>query len=206
MNRPTSLAFANFAWNILERKFASLVWVAADWSQSLGEFVTADLGNVSITMLFLNIIKDSIDDKSIVEQSELTVNMFGNLRSDRNDLIHCFFFSDPTKNISRHVKVSAKKGSGSLEIKTIAMSKGDIDRMCDDISTCVESVDDLVHKIHFRRQFLAGVNGAFSQTYGQAVHGWRAPSFDIQRLREFQVKRSQRLNPPQGPPQPQSSP
>jgi hypothetical protein len=28
-----SVAFANYAWNIVERKFVSLVWIAAGWTQ-----------------------------------------------------------------------------------------------------------------------------------------------------------------------------
>ena len=35
-----SVAFANYAWNIVERKFVSLVWIAADWTQKVGEVVT----------------------------------------------------------------------------------------------------------------------------------------------------------------------
>jgi hypothetical protein len=93
-----SIGFANFAWNILERKFASLVWVAADWSQEIGELVTADLGNVSMATLFINIIKQSVtDDDRILCQATRTVAVLDGIRSDRNNLIHSFFHRDPTR-------------------------------------------------------------------------------------------------------------
>jgi hypothetical protein len=202
-----SIGFANFAWNVLERKFASLVWVAADWSQEIGELVTADLGNVSMATLFINIIKQSVtDDDRILCQATRTVAVLDGIRSDRNNLIHSFFHRDPTKTIGKYIKVSAKSRSGGTEIKTIAMSKTDIDQLCADISTCFDSVDDLVHKLHFRRKFLAGERGALAQNYDDAVHGWRAPSFDTSLLREYLKRRSQRLNPPPNRPPPLSSP
>jgi hypothetical protein len=149
-----SLGYVNFAWNVLERKFTSLIWVAADWPQEMGELITADLGNVSMITLFINLIKQTVDDQRIKDQATITVAVLDGLRTDRNDLIHSFFYRDPTKVIGGHIKVTAKSRSGSAEIKMVAMSKTDINQMCKDISECFESVDDLIHKLHFRR-FLA---------------------------------------------------
>ena len=71
-------------------------------------------------------------------------------------MIHSFFFSDPTKGFQHHIKITAKNRRGDAEIKIVTMAEGDVNQTCIDISTCVESIDDLMHKLHFRRQFLKG--------------------------------------------------
>jgi hypothetical protein len=111
-----SVAFANYAWNIVERKFVSLVWIAADWTQKVGELVTADLGNVSVATLFINLVKQSVtDDDRIVSQATKTVAVLDSIRAERNDLIHSFFYRDPVKKAGLHVKLSAKPKSGRLK-------------------------------------------------------------------------------------------
>jgi hypothetical protein len=152
-----SVAFANYAWNIVERKFVSLVWIAADWTQSVGELVTADLGNVSVATLFINLVKQHItDDDRIVQQSIKTVALLDSLRGERNDFIHSFFHYDPVSSASRHIKLSAKPRSGEAEIKFITLSKDRINEMLEDLSTCYDSMDDVAHKITFRRYFERG--------------------------------------------------
>ncbi len=198
----------NFAWNALERKFAALIWTAADINQELGELLTADLGNISAAALFVNLLKRELSqeaDDSLLDQGTKTVAVFDAIRCGRNDMIHSFYYRDASGGIDGYFKITSKNKTGQAEIKTVAMSKPDLDTLCEGISVCFESMNDLVHKLHFRRRFLAGERGAFSQNYAQAVHGWQEPSFDIERLRTFLREHSQRLNPPQGPPQPQSS-
>jgi hypothetical protein len=199
-----SVAFANYAWNIVERKFASLVWIAADWPQKVGELVTADLGNVSVATLFINLVKQSIiDDDRIVLQATKTVALVDSIRGERNDLIHSFFHHDPVKKAGLHIKLSAKPKSGEAEIKIVTLSKDRINEMLSDLSICYDSIDDISHKITFRRFYLTGKMKAYG-SYDNAVHGWREPSFDIELLRTCLRRRSQRQNPPQGQPQPQS--
>ena len=76
--RLAGLGYVNFAWNILERKVASLIWVAADLPQSVGELVTADLGNVSLATLLINLVKQSADDR-IIDQANKTVAVIDGL-------------------------------------------------------------------------------------------------------------------------------
>jgi hypothetical protein len=200
----TSVAFANYVWNMLERKFVSLVWVAADWPQKVGELVTADLGNVSVATLLINIIKQNIlDDDRIIKQATKTVALVDSIRNERNELIHSFFIHDPVARSGRHMKLSAKGRSGEAEIKVVTLSKNRINEMLEDMSICYDSIDDLAHKITFKRYFENGLMKAYG-SYDNAVHGWREPSFDIELLRTCLRRRSQRLNPPQGQPQPQS--
>jgi hypothetical protein len=199
-----SVAFANYAWNIVERKFVSLVWITADWTQKVGELVTADLGNVSVANLFINLVKQLVtDDDRIVEQSTKTVALLDSLRGERNDIIHSFFHHDPINSASRHIKLSAKPRSGEAEIKVVTFSKDSINEILSDLSICYDSMDDLAHKITFRRYFEKGMMNAYG-SYDVAVHGWQAPSFDTGLLRTCLKRRSQRLNPPQGQRPPQS--
>jgi hypothetical protein len=145
----TSVAFANYVWNMLERKFVSLVWVAADWPQKVGELVTADLGNVSVATLLINIIKQNIlDDDRIIKQATKTVALVDSIRNERNELIHSFFIHDPVARSGRHMKLSAKGRSGEAEIKVVTLSKNRINEMLEDMSICYDSIDDLAHKIH----------------------------------------------------------
>ena len=69
------------------------------------------------------------------------------------------------------------------------MAKCDIDELCVAISDCFESIDDLILKIWFRRRLLEGQPAASPQSYERAVHGWRDPPFDIQRLQIYPVRR-----------------
>jgi hypothetical protein len=198
-----SVAFANYAWNIVERKFVSLVWIAADWTQSVGELVTADLGNVSVATLFVNLIRQNItNDERIILQATKTVALLDSLRGERNDLIHSFFHHDPVSSASRHIKLTAKTRSGEAEIKVVTLSKDRKNKMLEDLSICYDSMDDLAHKITFRRYFEKGLMQAYG-SYEVAVHGWRSPAFDADLLQTSLKRRSLRLNPPQGQTPPQ---
>ncbi len=192
-----SIGFVNFAWNALERKFASLVWVTAGWTQDVGDMVIASMGNVSLVTLFINLLKQELkarDDRRIWNQGAQTGVLFDAIRDARNDLIHSFFLADPTSGIKGHFKPSARKSTaGQAELRTVAMAQSDIDDMCFAISDCFESIDDLILKFWFRRRFLDAPEPA----YEQAVHGWQDPPFDIGRLQIYPAKRLQGLDPRQ---------
>jgi hypothetical protein len=189
-----SIGFVNFVWNALERKFASLVWVTAGWSQDVGELVLASMGNVSLVSIFTNLLKQELrekDDRRLWDQGAQTGALYDEIRAARNDMIHSFFYSDPTTGIEGYFKGSARKNkSGQAELRTVAMAKSDIDDLCCAMSDCLESVDDLSLKIWFRRRFLRGARKGSAQSYEQAVHGWQDPPFDITRLRTYRAKRT----------------
>ena len=194
-----SIGFVNFAWNALERKFASLVWVTAGWTQDVGELVVTGMGNVSLVALFINLLKQELkrqDDRRIWEQGAQTGILFDAVRDARNDLIHSFFHCDPTLGIEGHFKGSARKTtSGQAEIRTVAMARSDIDDLCLAISDCFESIDDLILKVWFRRRLFEAKRAVSPQSYEQVVHGWQDPPFDIGRLRVYPKKRSRRASP-----------
>ena len=204
-----SIGFVNFAWNALERKFSSLVWVTAGWSQDVGELVVASVGNVSLVALFINLLKQELkarDDHRLWEQGAQTGVLFDEIREARNDVVHSFFFLDPARGVEGHFKGSARKSrSGQAELRTVAMAKSDIDDLCFAISDCFESIDDLALKIWFRRRFLAGAGSRSEAAYERAVHGWQDPPFDVGRLRVYPKKRARRTKPAHGEPEPQSS-
>lgn len=204
-----SIGFVNFAWNALERKFASLVWVTAGWSQDAGELVIASMGNVSLVTLYINLLKQELrerDDRHLWEQGAQTGALFDEIREARNDLVHSFFYWDPSQSLEGHFKASARKSrSGRAELRTVAMAKSDIDDMCFAISDCFESIDDLVLKMWFRRRFLAGSGGQSEEAYARAVHGWQDPPFDMRRLRAYAKKRARQRHPAPGEPEPQTS-
>ncbi len=192
-----SIGFVSFGWNALERKFASLIWVTAGWDQDVGELVIASLGNVSLVKLFTNLLKQELrrwPDRLLWAQAAQTGALFDEIREARNDVVHCFFHSDPTKGIEGHYKASTRKtATGTAELRTVAMGKSDIEDLCAAISDCLESIDDLVLKIWFRRRFLAAgpeARAAGERDYDAAVHRWRAPPFDVRRLRIYPKKRA----------------
>ena len=189
-----SIGFVNFGWNALERKFASLIWVTAGWDQDVGELVIANLGNVSLVKLFANLLRQELrarPDGIISTQAAQTGALFEEIREARNDVVHCFFHCDPAMGVEGHYKVSTRRtASGTPELRTVAMGKADIDDLCVAISDCIESIDDLILKIWFRRRFLSGEPA--ERDYDAAVHGWRKPPFDIHRLRVYPKKRSRR--------------
>jgi len=191
-----SIGFVNFAWNALERKFASLVWAAAGWTQEVGELVVSGMGNVSLVTLFINLLKQELKDhpdRRLWEQGASTGVLFDTIRDARNDVVHTFFDWDPTSGVNGHFKGAPRKGrSGRAEIRTTAMSRGDIDDLCHAISDCVESIDDLILKIWFRRRFLGGSQAESPQSYERAVHGWRNPPIDSARLKLYPELRARR--------------
>jgi hypothetical protein len=197
-----SIGFINFGWNALERKFASLIWVTAGWDQEVGELVIGSMGNVSLVKLFANLLKQELKDwpdRQLWAQAMQTGALFDEVREARNDVVHCFFHSDPTKGVEGHFKASTRKtASGKAELRTVAMGKGDIDDLCVAISDCLESIDDLVMKIWFRRRFLSTepvAKAVAQRAYDEAVHGWNAAPFDIRRLRVYPKKRARRAEP-----------
>jgi len=187
-----SIGFVNFAWNALERKFSSLVWVAGGWTQEMGEVVIASMGNISLVTLFINLLKQELkkrDDRRIWRQGSQTGLLFDDIRAARNDVIHCFFLCDPTTGVEGYFKPSARKStSGEAELRTVAMDRSDIDELCLAISDCYESIDDLILKIWFRRRLLGGAPNASEEAYDKAVHGWQDPPFDMSRLRSYREK------------------
>ncbi len=191
-----SIGFVNFAWNALERKFASLVWVTAGWTQEVGDLVLASMGNVSLVTLFINLLKQELkkrDDRRIWDQGRQTGALFDEIRDARNDVVHSFFYCDPAGGVEGHFKGSARKNtSGQAELRTVAMEKSDIEDLCRAIADCFESVDDLILKIWFRRRFLGGEQGASAHLYDRAVHGWQDPPFDVCRLQIYPKKRRRR--------------
>lgn len=190
-----SIGFVNFAFNALERKFASLVWVTAGWTQEAGELVVAGMGSVSLVSLFLNLLKQELsdnDDPLLSEQGAKIGALFDAVRDARNDVVHTFFDCDPTSGAAGHFKGSPRKSrSGRAEVRTIAMARSDIDELCCAISDCFESIDDLILKIWFRRRFFGRKPEAPSRAYEQAVHGWQDKPFDIGRLKAYPKKRAQ---------------
>jgi hypothetical protein len=189
-----SIGFVNFAWNALERKFAALVWITAGWTQDVGELVIASMGNVSLVTLFINLLKQELrkrEDRRIWEQGALTGTLFDEIRVARNDLVHSFFLYDSVKGAEGHFKASARKNkSGQVELRTVAMTKSDLDDMCFAISDCFESIDDLVLKLWLRRRILGGKRSPTAHSYDEAVHGWQDPPFDIRRLKVYPAKRA----------------
>ena len=194
-----SIGFINFGWNALERKFASLVWVTAGWDQDVGELVIASMGNVSLVKLFANLLKQELKDwpdRRLWSQGTQTGALYDEIREARNDVVHCFFLVDPTKGIEGHYKTSTRRtSSGAAELRTVAMGRGDIDDLCVAISDCLESIDDLVMKLWFRRRLLTADTAPEERVYDEAVHGWSAPGFDARRLRSYPKKRARRLRP-----------
>jgi len=192
-----SIGFVNFAWNALERKFSSLVWVAGGWTQEMGEVVIASLGNVSLVTLFINLLKQELkrrDDRRMWRQGSQTGLLFDDIRAARNDVIHCFFLCDPTSGVEGYFKPSARKStSGEAELRTVAMAKNDLDELCFAISDCYESIDDLILKIWFRRRLLESAPHASAEAYEKAVYGWQDPPFDIRRLKTYREKRIQSM-------------
>ena len=192
-----SIGFINFGWNALERKFASLLWVTAGWDQDVGELVIGSLGNVSLVKLFANLLKQELGDwpdRRLWSQATQTGALFDEIREARNDVVHCFFLCDPTKGVEGYYKTATRKtASGAAELRTVAMGKGDIDELCVAISDCLESIDDLVMKIWFRRRFLAADPTPDERAYDEAVHGWSTPGFDVRRLRTYPKKRARRF-------------
>ena len=75
-------------------------------------------------------------------------------------------------------------------MRTVAMSKSDIDDLELRHSDCFELIDDLILKLWFRRRFLGRRRKAPAHSYAQAVHGWQDLPFDVERLRIDPAKRS----------------
>ena len=199
-----SIGFINFGWNALERKFASLVWVTAGWDQDVGELVIASMGNVSLVKLFANLLKQELNawpDPRLWSQAMQTGALYDEIREARNDVVHCFFLVDPAQGIEGHYKTATRKtATGTAELRTVAMGRGDIDDLCIAISDCLESIDDLVMKLWFRRRLLAVDAAPEARAYDEAVHNWNAPGFDVRRLRTYPRKRARRAQAPGGEP------
>jgi hypothetical protein len=196
-----SIGFVNFSWNALERKFASLVWVTAGWRQEVGELVVTGMGNVSLVVLFTNLLKQELkkrDDRLLWEQGIATGLLFDAVRDARNDVVHAFFDCDPTTGAEGYFKGSPRRcTNGQAELRVVAMAISDIDELCCAISDCLESIDDLILKIWFRRRVLRTSRRATARSYEQAVHGWQDPPFDVRRLKDYPKKHSRRAGPRQ---------
>lgn len=206
-----SIGFVNFGWNALERKFSSLIWVTAGWDQGVGELVLAGLGNVALVKLFANLMRQELraaPDRRLLAQALQTGALFDEIREARNDIVHCFFHVDPTKGLEGHFKGPARTtAEGGAELRTVAMGKDDIDDLCGAISDCLESVDDLILKLWFRRRYLLALPAGEAPregAYDRAVHYWNPAPFDFHRLRVYPKKRARhqvRRGPPSGAPQ-----
>ena len=145
----------------------------------------------------MNLLKQELRDRPdrlLWSQAAQTGALFDEIREARNDVVHCFFHVDPAKGVEGHYKTSTRRTeSGRPELRTVAMGKDDIDDLCVAISDCLESIDDLVMKIWFRRRFLLADGARLAEdAYRRAVHGWSATPFDMRRLKTYPKKRARR--------------
>ncbi len=197
----SSIGFINFAWNALERKFSSLVWVTAGLDQEVGELMIANMGNVSLVKLFGNLLKQDLrirPDRRLHLQATLTGDLFDVIREARNDVVHCFFYCEPTTWVAGHYKTATRKtATGAPELRTVAMGKADIDDLCLAIAECIESTDDLLLKIWLRRRHFAA--GPDARGGDETLAGWAGAPFDLRRLRVYPRKRARRLAPREAP-------
>jgi hypothetical protein len=204
----TMIGYISVVWNALERHLVACIWSAAGWPQDIGELVTADLGDVSRCDLLANLAnRIKGDDDRIVSQTIKTLALYDHVRAARNDLMHGFYnFREQGWPLSHELKkFTAKRRSGSVEMKSVGVALPVLEELAADLFTCNDSLDDLYHKFLFRGRFLNGERGVFAQNYEDAVHGWRAPAFDIARVQEAVARRSKLRNPPQDIDQCQSS-
>jgi hypothetical protein len=203
-----SIGAVTVLWNGIERNLVGCIWEAAGWKQEIGELVTADLGNVARPDLLMNLVNRIVtDDNRIVDQTRRTLALLDIMRGARNDLMHGFFDWSKSGPASRDIlhKFTAKKRSGAAEAKAIPVAQATLDSLFKDMLLCNESLDDLRHKLLFRQRFLEGERDVFAQNYEDAVHGWRAPCFDIQLVRECLKRRTPPPNQPRNQPPPRSS-
>lgn len=187
-----TIGYISVLWNALERNFVACIWMIADWSQEVGELVTADLGTVDRVNLLLNLAKQSIkDDGRLLDELTVTVDLYDQMRIVRNNMMHGFFNwrhrgLDTDDNL---IKFTAKRRGGYAEMVFTPVDIASLKEIVADIHRCNEGINDFLHKAYFRKRFLAGERGAFAQTYETAVHGWRAPPFDIALLRDCLKRR-----------------
>lgn len=186
------LGYISVLWNAVERNMVACIWAVANWKQEVGEVVTADLNNIGRIDLFSNLVKLNIDDERLLDQSKITVKAYDLLRVARNDLMHGFFNWQHRglRTDNSLIKFSGKKRNGTVEMKVIQVHKETLETIASDLLLCNESFHDLLNKFIFRRRYLDGERGVFAQNYEDAVHGWRAPSFDTSLLLECLKKRS----------------
>lgn len=204
-----TIGYINVLWNGVERNLEGCIWAAANWSQELGQVVTADLQNVSRATLLMNIVHQRIgDDERLIEHACKSMELYERLRSVRNDLIHGFFnwSRRSGKTLDTLLKFTAKHRTGFAEAKVVPVSQGTLDRIAEDMAVCLEALNDLMHKLIFRQRYLDGERGPLARTYDDAVHGWRAPSFDTNLVRECLSRRSPPQGQPRNPRPPRSSP
>ncbi|MFK5595610.1 hypothetical protein ACFZ8E_01145 [Methylobacterium sp. HMF5984] len=202
-----TLGYISVIWNRIERNLAACIWVVARWEQNVGEVVTAGLGNVSQTDLLTNLIGLKNNDPKLAEQAQKTVALYQLIRGSRNDLMHGFYNSEhiglqPAKSLT---KVTSRKGGGPIELKVVPVSLEYLQQLASDMHVCNESLYDLRHKFFFRNRWIDGHRGPLENNYEDAVHGWRAPSFETSFVQEVLARRSQLLNPPRSRSQPKAS-
>ncbi len=196
-----SIGFVNFGWNALERKFASLVWVTAGWSQEVGELVVAGMGNVSLVVLFTNLLRQELkrrDDRLLWEQGFETGLLFDAIRDARNDVVHAFFDCDPTTGAEGYFKGSPRKcTNGQAELRMVGMAMSDVDELCCAISDCFEFDRRSDFENLVPAPGSAGQPAGDSAFLRQAVHGWQDPPFDVRRLKDYPKKHSRQAGPRQ---------
>lgn len=201
------IGYISVLWNAMERNLVACIWVVARWTEEVGEIVTADIGNNTRADMLMNLVKLNVDDPKLNEQTTITLALYDLIRGARNDLMHGFYNwrhigLQPRESLS---KLSAKKRTGVAEMKVIPVSLEHLQQIANDLHVCNESFNDLYHKFFFRNRWVDGCRGPLEHNYEDAVHGWRAPSFETAFVQEALTRRSRLLNPPRSRPQPKAS-
>lgn len=203
-----AIGVATLLWNSIEFDFQELIWVIANWSPRDGSLVTTDMQNVSRTQLARNMLNRKIDNDRLKGEAATIIDYFDECRVMRNKLVHGIPVYDDNQKISgRIAHFEARRGTGEISIKHIEVTQNYLILLLADLLTCADGIGDAVRKIQNLRQYQrdAAIRERF--TLEGFVFDYRAPSFDIDGVRNrLKALRSQPPAPNKNPPLPPPSP
>jgi len=146
------VGFVTIAWNLLERGIEVLIALTAEWKDPIGDFVTADMGNVTKAQLLANLITHRITDERLREESRSVLAFFDELRNRRNNLIHATMDWDTADENKEerpaHTKRSAKAGKGAVIKARIDCDLPALRQLGKDIELCYEAWREIYFKMH----------------------------------------------------------
>jgi hypothetical protein len=147
-------------WNAMEHQFTRIVWLGVNTSDIEGEFITADLPNVSRIKLVQNLARHhfkSQQDNPTLTYIETVADLFDQCRVERNDIVHGLPVQKGNDDATHLEKRTARKGTGQITISRKHLSLERLAQFKTDLSSLWTGIDGCIFMFWSHHLMATGV-------------------------------------------------
>lgn len=176
-------------WNSVEVDVKRLAWTMGGLDAATGQIVTTDFLNVSLILMARNLLLRSSYHERTKREGVLVLDIFDQMRSRRNGLIHGVPVYDNHGQLSgKLARFSAKKATGSISITEITADDAYLDDIIHNLVMCGEFISDCQRKMENEVQYRSDAGLRRRYSFDSFVFEYRAPEIEEGLLKSYLAK------------------